>query len=192
MLALTQRRRDVARWNTELWTQPRQLAARAKNRCESQCLCCSRRRTERAQPARMSEQLAERDTAHGALERWPSKVFDLGSTGFGFTPVGNTGRADRLTCPAAEAQIDVAHLFLLERQRPALPLRHEVDAAARRLGLQPGGAESWARVEAQTAVDASGEVVVAQEIEGFAAHTTNLPGFRMPVGSKACLRRPMS
>src|SRR5258708_19710021 len=83
----------------------------------------------------------------------------------------------------------MAHLLLLEGQRPAFPLGQQIDPSAGRFGLQACGAESWTCVEAQAAVDARGEVVVAKKIERFVLHTTNLPGFRVPSGSKAFLSR---
>src|ERR1700716_1483812 len=85
----------------------------------------------------------------------------------------------------------MAHLLLCERQGTALPLGHEIDPSAGRFGLETGDAEGRARVETQTAVNAGGEVVVAQKLEGFGAQITNLPGLRMAFGSKALLSRRM-
>src|ERR1700694_3659779 len=86
----------------------------------------------------------------------------------------------------------MADLLLCERQRSSFPLRHEINPAARRFGLETGDAEGRARVEAQAAVDACGEGVIAQKLELFGAHTRNLPGLRMAPGSNALLSRRMT
>src|SRR5205823_720904 len=87
-------------------------------------------------------------------------------------------------------QVDVLDLLLVERHGAALPLRHQVDPATRRLGLETGDAKGRARVQAQSAVDAGREVVVGEAGERR-AQTTNRPGFNTPSGSKACLIRRM-
>src|SRR5207245_5345485 len=96
--------------------------------------------------------------------------------------------ARALARAAADAYVDLLVLPLVNRQRPALPLGHEVDAAARRLGLETRDAKRRACVEAQAAVDAGREVVVGQTRERN-CQTTNLPGFKTPPGSNACFRR---
>src|SRR6202158_6034183 len=137
----------------------------------------------------MREQLPQRELADRVLGVRPPEVFDLSASRLDDPSIRNPGGTHRLACATAEAEVDVAQLLLLEWHRPAFPLRHQIDAAARGFGLQARLAEGWARIEAQSAVDAGGQVVVAQEVEWFGLHTTNLPGFRMPSGSKALLRR---
>src|SRR2546423_5358214 len=122
----------------------------------------------------MRDQLAQRGLRDPALGVRAPRLLHLGAAGFDDAAVRNARRTDRLACPAAKAEVDVLHLLLVEGHLPALPLRHQVDAAARRFGLEPGGTERRAGVEAQPAVHAGREVVVTQQVE---AQTTNLPGF---------------
>src|SRR5439155_26105147 len=68
---------------------------------------------------------------------------------------------------------------------------HQVDAAARRLGLQPRDSKGRTRIEAQAAVNARREVVVGQPRK-WRGHTTYLAGFRTWSGSKASLSRRMT
>src|ERR1700682_1909245 len=137
----------------------------------------------------MREQLPQRELADRVLGVRQPKVFDLSASRLDDPSIRDPGGTHRLAGATAEAQVDVAHLLLLEWHRPAFPLRHQIDAAARGFGLHARLAAGPARVETQSAVHARGEVVVAQEVEWFGLHTTNRPGFRMPSGSKAFLSR---
>src|SRR5690348_13259640 len=123
----------------------------------------------------MADKLAKRHPTRDPLQRWPPSVLDVGSTRLDDAAVRHAGRANALACPAAEAQIDVLDLLLLERHRAALPLRHQIDAPTRGLGLQAGDPKRGACVEAQPTVHAGREVVVRQSLE---RHTTNRPGLR--------------
>src|SRR5260370_463858 len=103
--------------------------------------------------------------------------------------VRNAGWAYGLARAAPEAEVDVLRLVFGERKRAALPLRHQIDAAAGRFCFQPCLPEGRARVQAEAAVHAGREVVIAQTRErlgrGGVAHTTNLPGLITWLGSNA-------
>src|SRR5205823_6526835 len=90
---------------------------------------------------------------------------------------------DRLARAAAKAEVDVLDLLFVERQVFALPLSHQVDAAAGRFSFQAGDAKRRACVQAQAAVHAGGQVVIAQALERF--QITYRPGLRMCFGSNA-------
>src|ERR1700674_2564179 len=190
MFALADRRRDVARGPAELWLESRQLPAGAHNRGEFHHLGGARQSACRSQSRRMRQQLPQRDPAQCAFGCRAAQALDLGPARLDDPAIGHSGRTPRLAGAAAEAEIDVAHLVLIEGHRLALPLGHEVDATPRRFRLETRDAEGRARVQAQAAVNARGKVVVAEKLEGF--QTTNLPGFRMPCGSKAPLMRRIS
>ena len=138
----------------------------------------------------MADELSEGDAAACALGRWPAHVFDVGAAGLDDPAVRNTRGTHALARAATEAQVDVLDLLLIKGHRSAFPLGHEVDAAARRLGLESGDPKGRTCVETQAAVDAGGKVVVGETRER-SGHTTNLPGFKTPSGSKAALRRRM-
>src|SRR5256885_17111780 len=116
-----------------------------------------RRDARRREPSRMADELTEHKSAQAALRRGPSRVFHIGATRLDDAPIGNARWAHALAGPAAQTQVDVLDLLLVERHGAALPLRHQVDAAARRLGLETGDAKGRARVQAQPAVDAGRE-----------------------------------
>src|SRR5438309_4914242 len=107
----------------------------------------------------MTDQPAQRGTAHHALERWPANVFHVRAPGLDDAAVRYARRTNSLARSAPEAQVDVLHLLFVKGNRSALPLGHEVDAPARRLGLESGNSKRRTRVERQSAVDAGGEVV---------------------------------
>src|SRR5437879_13520457 len=136
----------------------------------------------------MPHELAQRGPARGPLDRGTALILDVGSSGLDDPAVWHTRWTNALTGAAAETEVDVLHLLFVELQRPALPLSHEVDAAARRLGLESGDAEGGAGVAAEATVDTGGEVVIGQPREG-GCQTTYLPGFNMPYGSNAYFRR---
>src|SRR4029077_3684791 len=142
-----------------------------------------------AQSCRMPDELAERHATCTPLERWAASVLDVSATRLDDAPIRHARRAYALACTAAETQVDVLDLLLVEWHSAALPLRHQVDAPARRLGLEAGDPKRGARVEAQPTVHAGREIVVRQSLE---RHTRYRPGLRMPSGSKACLSRRMT
>src|SRR6266550_4708463 len=110
----------------------------------------------------MPDELAQRGPARGPLDRGTALILDVGSSRLDDPAVGHTRWTDALTGAASEAEVDVLHLLFVELQRPALPLRHQIDTAARRLGLESGDTECRAGIETQAAVDAGGEIVVRQ------------------------------
>src|SRR5438094_892418 len=138
----------------------------------------------------MTDELPQGEAARPPLERRAPQVFDVGAARFDDAAVRDAGRAHALARSAAKAEVDVLDLLLVKSHGPALPLRHQVDAAARGFGLQSGDPKGRTRVEAQTAVDAGREVVVRQAAE-WSRQTTNRPGFKTWSGSNACLRRRM-
>src|SRR5438477_2295727 len=189
MLARTDGRCDpIGRWG-ERSAEGRKLTAGASERGQARLLGPARDLSERSQATWMRDQLAKRRLRDGALRIRPAQPLHLRPTRFDDSAVRDAGRADRLARAAAEAQVDVLELLLFERQAAALPLRHQIDASARRLGLESGDAKSRARVEAKPAVDAGGKVVVAESLEGF--QTRNRPGLSAWFGSNASFNRCM-
>jgi hypothetical protein len=71
----------------------------------------------------------------------------------------------------------VLRLVFGEWKRASLPLRQQIDAAARRFCFEACLPKGRARVEAEAAVNAGREVIVAEPGEWLSAQTTNLPGF---------------
>src|SRR5690242_2576259 len=102
----------------------------------------------------MPDHLTERRAACSALERWTPSILDVGATRLDDPAIRHARRAHGLARAAAETQVDVFDLLLVELHRAALPLRHQVDAPARRLGLEAGDPKRGACVEAQPAVHA--------------------------------------
>src|SRR5438552_17272871 len=158
----------------------------------------------------MPDELTQRGPAGHPLGRRTALVLDVGRSSVDDAAVRNPRRTDALACAAADTEVDVLHLLLVERQRPALPLRHQVDAAARRLGLESCDAERRAGVETQAAMHAGGEIVIREPCKGVRlprlrgstaarrgwgwlkpAQTTYLPGFKAPSGSNAFFMRRM-
>ena len=176
MLARTDRGRDVALGPAELLAQLRQHATRAGDRREAQPLRQAGRRTGSAQATGMSDHLPQREAARPALRRGAPQVLDIRAACFDDPAVRHPRWAHALAGPAPEAEVDMSDLLFVEGHRPTLPLRHQVDAAARRLGLQPGDAKRRTRIQAEPAVDAGREIVVRKPGKRR-AQTTNLPGF---------------
>src|SRR5579859_6775030 len=135
----------------------------------------------------MADQLAQRGLGQAVPRPGRTKTLDLRSPVLDDASVRNTRRAHGLARAAAEAQVDVTRLLLREGKLLALPLRHQVDAAARGLGLEAADSKRRARVQAQPAMHARGEVVVAEALERL--QNKNLPGFNTWSGSNASLSR---
>src|SRR5438309_9388708 len=102
----------------------------------------------------MTHELAQSGPAGRPLERGTALILDVGSSRLDDAAVRHARRTDALASAAPEAEVDVLHLLLVERQRPALPLRHEVDAAAARLGPEAGDAGRRAGMQADAGGDA--------------------------------------
>src|SRR6266568_1560176 len=194
MLAFTDRWRHVAHRRLKLRLQRGEHASRPRDRGEAKSLSKARGGCGPAQAPRVGYELAESGAARRPLEGEAALILDIRTSRFDDAAIRHAGRTHAFAGAAAETEVDVLHLLLVERQRPALPLRHEVDPAARRLGLEPGDTKRGAGVEAEAAVDARGQVVVGQACKRRGAllnQTTNLPGFKTPSGSKAFLIRRM-
>src|SRR5262249_15335346 len=91
-------------------------------------------------------------------ERAPGGVLDLGPRGREDRAIADAGRAGRLAGAAVEALV---HLELedgvVEAETPLVDRAHEVDAAARRGGLDVGLAVRWTDGQAEPAVDAGAD-----------------------------------
>ena len=151
--------------------QARQPAPGSQQARHAQPLGHAREATRRAQPARVGEQLTHHAPGQGAgggrrggLRAQP---LHLGPAVLDDPAVGDTGGADRFASPAAEAEVEVPGEILGEGQLPALPLRHQVEAPAGRLGLQVRDPVGGAVIEAEAAVHAGGEVVVGGRVRAL-------------------------
>src|SRR5207249_1352826 len=168
----------------------RMFSSRSRSASSMSPLCACRAPQQRSppgnqtpQPARSCNQLAQSSLCDPPFGIRPAQALHLRSSGLDDPPVRNSRRADRLARAAAKAEVDVLDLLFVERQLFALPLSHQVDAAAGRFSLQAGDAKRRACVQAQAAVHAGGQVVIAQALERF--QITYRPGLRMCVGSNA-------
>ena len=112
-----------------------QLPPLGHDRRQPDHLGCARETAEGSQPARTAEQLAHRDGGHLARRVEAAQPLHLGPSMLDDPAVGNARRADRLAGAAAEAEVDVPGELLGEGKLAALPLRHQVEPPARRLGL---------------------------------------------------------
>ena len=131
MHSFPDRRRHVAHRRLKLRLQRREHASRPRDRGEVQSLRQARGGSGRAQAPRMSDQLAESCPARRALEGKAPLILDIRTSRFDDAAVGHAGRTHALARPTAEAEVDVPDLLFIEGQRPALPLRQQVDAASR-------------------------------------------------------------
>src|SRR5438445_140089 len=130
VLALADRRRNAAAWWLEARAQAGQLPPRAHDRSQSDGLGCFCRRAERAQTARLGDQLPQGGAREPAFWLRPSQSLHLGSSGFDDPSIGHARRADGFARAASKAEVDVTGLVFREWKAAALPLGHQVDAAA--------------------------------------------------------------
>src|SRR5271166_5661772 len=112
------------------------------------------RREHRAQAIRVWEDSVDERSAN-TVER-PALVMtlDICACVLDEPAVVDAGGARRLASAASEAQVEMAHCVAVEFEAAFGERLHQVDAAARRIHLSARHDVSWARLEAESAVDA--------------------------------------
>src|SRR5204862_574045 len=94
----------------------------------------------------------------------PVMVFDVLAGVFEQFAVFHATRAGGFARPAAEAEINMPHGSVAQRQASVLHGAHEVDAAAGRVVFVAGFQIGWARRQAQPAMNAGERLVVVDKM----------------------------